>query len=320
MPIAAETAAEPSRGVQRLLDQVQRIFVGKEEVVRLTVVTLLARGHLLIEDVPGIGKTLLGVALARSVEASFRRIQFTSDLLPSDILGVSLFNQAEHSFEFRAGPVFSHILLADEINRSTPKTQSALLEAMSELQVSIDGITHPLPDPFLVLATQNPVEYHGTYPLPEAQLDRFLMRVRIGYPTPEDEKRILQGVDPAERVKALDPVLSLAEIRGLQAEAASIRVSEPLLDYAVALSEATRRHPAVRLGLSPRGTLALCRAAKAFALAAGRGFCIPDDFKEVAIPVIAHRLLLDTSLIGVARIVEAEGLVEGLLKALPAPA
>ena len=314
-----QTAAQPGRRVHRLLEQVQRVLIGKEDVVRLTIVTLLARGHLLIEDVPGIGKTLLGIALARSIEASFRRIQFTSDLLPSDIVGVSVLNQNERVFEFREGPVFSHILLADEINRSTPKTQSALLEAMSELQVTVDGTTRPLPDPFLVLATQNPVEYHGTYPLPEAQLDRFLMRVRIGYPAPEDERRILQGLDPAERVKRLDPILTLSEVRALQAETAAVRVTDSLLDYAVALAEASRRHPAVKLGLSPRGSLALCRAARAYAFIDGRDYCVPDDFKVVAVPVMAHRLLLDTSLLGVARIAEAEGVVEGLLKSVPSP-
>ncbi|MBI4347903.1 MAG: MoxR family ATPase [Elusimicrobia bacterium] len=314
-----KTLHSSGRRVHRLLEQVQQVFVGKEEVVKLTVVTLLARGHLLIEDVPGIGKTLLGIALARSVEASFRRIQFTSDLLPSDILGVSVLNQTDRVFEFRPGPVFSHILLADEINRSTPKTQSALLEAMSELQVTVDGTTRPLPDPFLVLATQNPVEYHGSYPLPEAQLDRFLLRVRIGYPAPEDEKRILQGVDPAERVKTLDPILSLPDVRALQAEAAAVRVSDALLDYAVALAEASRRHPGVKLGLSPRGAIALCRAARSLALIEGRDYCIPDDFKTIAVPVIAHRLLLDTSLLGVARIAESEGIVETLLKGVPAP-
>ncbi|MBI5202827.1 MAG: MoxR family ATPase [Elusimicrobia bacterium] len=314
-----QLASQPGRRVHRLLEQVQQIFIGKEDVVRLTVVALLAKGHLLIEDVPGIGKTLLGVALARSIQATFHRIQFTSDLLPSDILGVSVLNQSERAFEFRPGPIFSHILLADEINRSTPKTQSALLEAMSELQVTMDGTTRPLPDPFLVLATQNPVEYHGTYPLPEAQLDRFLLRVRIGYPSPEDEKRILQGMDPAERVKELEPILSLSEIRSLQAEAGAVRVSDALLDYAVALAEATRRLPSVKLGLSPRGSLALVRAARAHAFVDGRDYCVPDDFKAVAVPVMAHRLLLDTSLLGVARIAESEGVVEGLLKSLPAP-
>ncbi len=312
------TPSAQERKLQDLFENIGRVFIGKPELVRRAVVTLLSKGHLLIEDVPGIGKTLLGVALARSIDASFRRIQFTSDLLPSDILGVSLFNQAERRFEFRSGPIFSNILLADEINRSTPKTQSALLEAMSELQVSIDGITHPLPHPFLVLATQNPVEYHGTYPLPEAQLDRFLMRVHIGYPDAADEKRILQE-ELEERVRELSPVLTLEEVLSLQEQASRVRVAEPLLEYAVSLAESTRRHESIKLGLSPRGTLALCRAAKAHALTAGRDYCVPDDIKEVAVPVIAHRLLLETSLSGLARIAEAEHLVSTLLRRLPSP-
>ncbi len=305
--------------VRPLVDAVAKVFVGKPEAVRLTVTTLIARGHLLIEDVPGIGKTLLGVALARSFGVSFRRIQFTNDLLPSDILGLSVYDPKSGSFDFKPGPVFSHVLLADEINRSTPKTQSALLEAMSEGQVSIDGKTHALPDPFLVIATQNPVEYHGTFPLPEAQLDRFLMRVRIGYPTHADELRILRERDRPASAEAMKPVLTRDEVLALQARVDAVRVDEALLEYAVRLAEASRAVKGVRLGLSPRGTLALVRAARATAVVEDRDYCVPDDLKLVAPPVIAHRLLLDTSLYGVARVDEAEGAVADLLKAVRAP-
>ncbi|MBI3565690.1 MAG: AAA family ATPase [Elusimicrobia bacterium] len=311
--------AASSQSVRPLVDAVAKVFVGKPEAVRLTITTLIARGHLLIEDVPGIGKTLLGVALARAFGVSFRRIQFTNDLLPSDILGLSVFDPKSGSFDFKPGPVFSHVLLADEINRSTPKTQSALLEAMSEGQVSIDGKTHALPDPFLVIATQNPVEYHGTFPLPEAQLDRFLMRVRIGYPTHEDELRILRERDRPATAEDMKAVLTREQVLALQARVDAVRVEDSLLEYAVRLAEASRRIKGVRLGLSPRGTLALARAARATAVVDERDYCVPDDMKLVAGPVIAHRLLLDSSQYGVARVEEAEGAVADLLKAVRAP-
>jgi MoxR-like ATPase len=311
--------AAAGASVRPLIEAVAKVFVGKPEAVRLTVTTLVARGHLLIEDVPGIGKTLLGVALSRSFGVSFRRIQFTNDLLPSDILGLSVFDPKDGRFDFKPGPIFSHVLLADEINRSTPKTQSALLEAMSEGQVSIDGKTHSLPDPFLVIATQNPVEYHGTFPLPEAQLDRFLMRVRIGYPTHEDELKILRERDRPASVEDMPPIMDRGQVLALQAAVDAVRVDDALLDYAVRLAEATRQLKGVRLGLSPRGTLALCRAARAHALIDGREHCVPDDLKAVAVPVAAHRLLLDTSLYGVARVAEAEEAVAALLKTVRAP-
>jgi MoxR-like ATPase len=313
------TQSAACAGIQSLTDAINSVFVGKPQVVKLTAATLLARGHLLIEDVPGIGKTLLGVALAHAIEASFRRIQFTNDLLPSDILGLSVFNQRETQFEFKPGPIFSHVVLADEINRSTPKTQSALLEAMNDLQVTIDGKTHALPEPFLVIATQNPVEYHGTFPLPEAQLDRFLMRVQIGYPSPEEAKRILKEKDLSARLKALRPALKRDEVLALQQKADEVRVEDPLLDYIVKIAEATRIQKNFKLGLSPRGALALTRAARAYAMIDGRGYCVPDDIKSVAIPVIAHRIVLDTSLYGVARIAEAEEAVSQVLTSVPAP-
>ena len=317
MTPSAKASSAPS--VRPLIDSVARVFVGKPEAVKLTVMTLLARGHLLIEDVPGIGKTLLGVALARAFGVSFRRIQFTNDLLPSDILGLSVFDPKEAAFDFKPGPIFSHILLADEINRSTPKTQSALLEAMSEGQVTIDGKTHALPDPFLVIATQNPVEYHGTFPLPEAQLDRFLMRVRIGYPTHDDEMRILRERDRPASASDMRAVLSREEVLALQARVDEVRVDETILDYAVRISEASRLGKGVRLGLSPRGTLALARSARANAVVDGRDYCVPDDVKAVAPSVAAHRLLLDTSLYGVARVDEAEAAVADLLRSVRAP-
>ncbi len=302
-----------------LIDAVAKHYVGKPEAVKLTAAALIARGHLLIEDVPGIGKTLLGVALARAFGVSFRRVQFTNDLLPSDILGVSIYDAAGGRFDFKPGPIFSHVLLADEINRSTPKTQSALLEAMSEGQVSIDGKTYALPDPFLVIATQNPVEYQGTFPLPEAQLDRFLLRVRLGYPSHEDELRILRERDRPPSPQAMAPALTREQVLALQARVDAVRVDEALLDYAVRLAEASRALPGVRLGLSPRGALALARAARAWAVVEGRDHCLPDDFKTVAMPVVAHRLLLDTSLFGVARISEAEAVVAQLLGRVRAP-
>ncbi|MFA5139767.1 MAG: MoxR family ATPase [Elusimicrobiota bacterium] len=305
--------------VAKLLEGMNKALVGKEEAVLMTLVTLVARGHLLIEDVPGIGKTLLGLALARSLSASFKRIQFTNDLLPSDILGLSVFSQKEGRFDFRPGPIFSNVVLADEINRSTPKTQSALLEAMNERQVSIDGRTYPLDEPFFVIATENPVEYHGTFPLPEAQLDRFLARVQIGYPSPEDERRVVQGGDLPERLKAVEPTLSMSELLALQKQVEGVRMEESLVGYVVAIANHTRASAAVKLGLSPRGSQALCRAAKAFALISGRDYCVPDDIKRVAVPVIGHRVVLDSAQYGMAKVTESERFVLQVLQEVPVP-
>ena len=305
--------------VKGLLENIQKVFVGKPDAALWSVVSLLARGHLLIEDVPGIGKTLLGQALAKSIDASFRRIQFTNDLLPSDILGITLVNAQDHSFEFKPGPIFSHIVLTDEVNRATPKTQSAMLEAMNDLQVTVDGRTHALHVPFMVIATQNPVEYHGTFPLPEAQLDRFLLRIRIGYPDSVNEKLILREGDLAQRLKDLKPVLSVEQVLALQDEADKVRMDDALLDYIVAIARATRSAKGVKLGLSPRGSLALCSAARALALASGRDYCIPDDIKRAAVPVMSHRLLSDSNLYGLARIEESEYEVEALLQTVPSP-
>ena len=312
-------AAAGAKKIAPLIESISQVFVGKPEVVLLTVSTLIARGHLLIEDVPGIGKTLLGVALAHSIEASFRRVQFTNDLLPSDILGLSVFNQSQHQFDFKPGPIFSHVVLADEINRSTPKTQSALLEAMNDLQVTIDGKTHALPEPFMVIGTQNPIEYHGTFPLPEAQLDRFLMRIQVGYPSVSDERRILREKDLASRLKGMKPALKTSEVLALQEAASAVAVGEDLLDYIIRIAETSRKAKNIKLGLSPRGALALSRAARAFAFVSGRDYCVPDDIKRVAVPVMSHRLILDTSLYGMERIAESEEAVVALLRSVASP-
>ena len=277
--------------VRRLEDNVARALVGKPEVIRLAVIGLLARGHLLIEDVPGVGKTTLAAALARSIGGGFQRIQFTSDMLPSDILGVTVYQPDRGEFVFKPGPLFTNIVLADEINRTTPKTQSSLLEAMNEAQVSLDHSTYPLPRPFMVLATQNPLEYEGTHALPESQLDRFLLRIRVGYPLAADEKAILRG-DVTEAAESLTPALSTAEVLELQEQVDRVRAADSVLDYLMALVAATRESPLLRLGVSPRGSLALLRAARARALADDRDFLVPDDLKALAVPALAHRVLV----------------------------
>ena len=304
--------------IARWIENIRTAFIGGEDTVRLAVTALLARGHLLIEDVPGIGKTLLGVALARSIDSSFRRIQFTNDLLPSDLLGFTLFNPRDNSFSFKSGPLFNNIILADEINRTTPKTQSALLEAMNDGRVTVDGATYPLPEPFMIIATQNPVEYHGTYPLPEAQLDRFLVRLKIGYPNPAQEKEIISGGDLYLRAGRLGPVLTIADVLSLQAEAEAVRVDGAILDYIIALAAETRRLPRIKLGVSPRGALLLRRAAQAWALTFGRDYVVPDDVK-LAVPVLAHRIVIDSASYGLLRIHESDALVEELLRKIAAP-
>ncbi len=305
--------------IEALIANIRKVFVGDPEVVRLVVTALLARGHLLIEDVPGIGKTLLGVALARSIESSFRRIQFTNDLLPSDLLGMSIFNPRESTFSFKPGPIFSHIVLADEINRTTPKTQSALLEAMNDLQVTVDGGTYPLPAPFMIIATQNPIEYHGTFPLPEAQLDRFLLRVKIGYPSADNEKEIIRGRDLYQLAAKLEPVLGPAEISALQDRVELVRVDDALLGYIVALASETRRTKGIKLGVSPRGSLLLRRAAQAHALTFGRDHVLPDDIKRVAAPVLTHRIVIESQSFGLLRIHESDTIIHGVLERVPIP-
>ena len=305
--------------IRRLEFNVARALVGKPEVVRLAVIGLLARGHLLIEDVPGVGKTTLAHALAKSLGVSFQRIQFTSDLLPSDILGVSIYDGKTGEFVFKPGPLFSNIVLADEINRTTPKTQSSLLEAMNEYQVSLDHHTYPLPRPFMVLATQNPLEYQGTHPLPESQLDRFLLKIRIGYPDRNDEKEILKGAG-ATALQQIEPVLSAQEVTDLQAATEKVRVEESLLDYVMAIVGATRRSPLLALGVSPRGALALLRASQARALVDGREYVVPDDIKRLAVPALAHRVLVRARLERAAGSeLEADAIIDALLQEIPVP-
>lgn len=280
-----------SQAVSQLQHSIARVIYGKEEAIQLALITLLAKGHLLIEDVPGVGKTTLAQALAKSFHCSFQRVQFTSDLLPSDVLGVSVYNPESREFEFRPGPIFANVVLADEINRTTPRTQSALLEAMNEAQVTVDGRTLPLPLPFLVIATQNPVEHHGTYPLPESQLDRFLMRIRMGYPSHETEKEILRKRASDDPVQSLEPVADVRDVLSMQEAVTRIKVDSSLHDYALEIVARTRKTEHLSLGVSPRGTLMLQRAAQARAFLDGRNFCLPDDFKHLAVAVFAHRVV-----------------------------
>lgn len=277
--------------VEALRDNLEKVIRGKRRIIDLAITALLSRGHLLIEDVPGVGKTTLAHGLARSINCSFQRIQFTSDLLPSDVIGVTVYNQADHSFEFRQGPIFANIVLADEINRATPKTQSALLEAMNDRQVSVERVTYDLPDPFMLLATQNPLEFSGTFPLPESQLDRFTMAIKIGYPDREHEKDIIQSLSNSEAMKELSPALTSAEVKEIQELAGKVRVDEELVNYILAIAAGTREHKGIRLGVSPRGTITLYKAAQAKALVEGRDYCIPDDIKRLAVPAFAHRIV-----------------------------
>jgi len=280
-----------SQVISQLQRSIARTIFGKEEAIQLALITLLARGHLLIEDVPGVGKTTLAQALAKSFHCSFQRVQFTSDLLPSDVLGVSVYQPSSHEFEFRPGPLFANVVLADEINRTTPRTQSALLEAMNEAQVTVDGKTYPLPQPFLVVATQNPIEHHGTYPLPESQLDRFLMRIKMGYPSHETEREILQRRAFDNPMETLEPVADVNEVLAMQNAVTRVKVDASLHDYALEIVQRTRASDQLALGVSPRGTLMLQRAAQACAFLAGRDYCVPDDFKRLAVSVFAHRVV-----------------------------
>jgi MoxR-like ATPase len=309
-----------SNQIESLKRSVASVIKGKDDVIELALVALVARGHLLIEDVPGVGKTTLAHALARSFNCSFHRIQFTSDLLPSDVIGISVYNQATQAFEFKPGPIFTNIVLADEINRTTPKTQSALLEAMNEFQVTVDNRTYRLPEPFLVLATQNPIEHHGTYPLPESQLDRFLMRIRMGYPSRGSEKEIVRNFTGAPMSEGLQPVMSAADVAALQQAAGRIKVDESLLDYALEVVERTRQSEQLSLGVSPRGSVMLHRGAQARAVIHGRDYCLPDDFKQLIVPVFAHRVVVNSRYVSTQKKTEqAEAILNEIIESTPVP-
>lgn len=312
--------ATTAQVVSQLQRSIARAIYGKEEAIQLALITLLARGHLLIEDVPGVGKTTLAQALAKSFHCTFQRIQFTSDLLPSDVLGVSVYNPESRDFEFRPGPIFANVVLADEINRTTPRTQSALLEAMNEAQVSMDGKTQTLPQPFLVVATQNPVEHHGTYPLPESQLDRFLMRIKMGYPSRETEREILRkriGDDP---LHFLEPVADLSDVIAMQDAVSHVKVDGSLHDYALEIVNRTRKTELLTLGVSPRGTLMLQRAAQARAFLDARDYCLPDDFKQLAVPVFSHRVVASLRHASLQKKSETtESVLRDIVESVPVP-
>src|SRR3954468_18797364 len=318
----ATGAAEAAERVALLQSAVERVIKGKADAVRLSMVTLLAGGHLLVEDVPGVGKTTLAQSLARAIDCTFQRIQFTSDLLPSDVIGLSIFNERTGEFEFRHGPVFANIVLADEINRTTPKTQSALLEAMAEGHVTVEGHTYRLRAPFMVVATQNPVEHHGTYPLPESQVDRFMLRLRVGYPAFEVEKEILRDRERGDPLETVRPEMSGEEVVELQRAVNSVSVDDALVDYLMRVVAATRDSETLDLGVSPRGTLALFRAAQALALTEGRDYCLPDDIKRLILPVFAHRLVVNSRFSSSSlhrRSEEAEEVLREIMKTVSVP-
>ncbi len=302
---------------EKIVQNIEKVIIGKRDTVELAVVSLLCQGHLLIEDVPGVGKTMLARSLSRSIGCSFSRIQFTPDMLPSDVTGVSIFNQVSREFEFRAGPIMAQVVLSDEINRATPKTQAALLEAMEERQVTVDGITHQLPRPFMVLATQNPIEYEGTFPLPEAQLDRFLLRVRLGYPKKNDEILVLDRQQFKHPIEELDKVVSVEEVLLAQETVKNVYVAPAVKSYLVELTRRTREYPEVYLGASPRGSLTLYRAGQARAAMNGRDFVLPDDIKALAECALGHRVILGPS--ARLRDLNATQVVEELLSSVPVP-
>ena len=314
---APRAAATFSDLYSAVVSNVERVIQGKRDVIELTLLCLVSEGHLLLEDVPGVGKTNLAKSLATSIDCSFGRVQFTPDLLPSDVMGLTVWNRGDNTFDFRPGPVFNNIVLADEINRASPKTQAALLEAMAEVQVTVDGVTYPLTPPFMVIATQNPIEHEGTYPLPESQLDRFLMRVSVGYPSPQAELEILDAHGDHDPFRDIGPVVTAAQIEALAEATRQVHVAPSLKAYLVDLAQATRRSTHLALGVSPRATLALQRVAKARAAAAGRGYVIPDDVKALAVPVLAHRLLV-TPEAQLQGITPADALGE-VLRAVPVP-
>jgi len=318
--MSAESASAVSHLATRLESALRKVIRGKDDVVRLAVVSLLARGHLLIEGVPGVGKTTLGQALARTLDCSFQRVQFTSDMLPSDVIGISIYSAIEQQFEFKRGPVFTNVLLADEINRTTPKTQSALLEAMNEGQVTVDAHSYQLPQPFLVIATQNPVEHHGTYPLPESQLDRFLLRVRMGYPDSDAEREILRSEVGLRQLETLQPVLTAAHVLEMQEAVSRVRVDDSLVSYVLAIVGKTRESEHFSLGVSPRGSQMLYHAAQAMAFLDGRDFCVPEDFKPLVVPVFAHRVVVNGLYSSTLKKSEqAEQVVQEIVESTPVP-
>jgi MoxR-like ATPase len=315
---AAPRGATFSDYYDRIVHNIERVIQGKRDVIELVLLCLVSEGHLLLEDVPGVGKTNLAKSLATSIECSFGRVQFTPDLLPSDVVGLTVWNRGENSFDFRPGPVFNNIVLADEINRASPKTQAALLEAMAEDQVTVDGVTYPLGQPFMVIATQNPIEHEGTYPLPESQLDRFLMRVSVGYPSPNAELEILDAHGDHDPFRDIGPVVNSADVQRLAQATRQVHVAPSLKAYLVDVAQATRRSSHLALGVSPRATLALQRVAKARAAAEGRNYVLPDDVKALAVPVLAHRMIVtpEAQLQGIS---PADALAE-VLRAVPVPA
>src|SRR5438128_1577045 len=319
--MSLETVIAASHRASRLENELKKVIRGKDEVVRLALVSVLARGHLVIEGVPGVGKTPLAHAMARALGCSFQRVQFTSDMLPSDITGISIYSAAEQKFEFKRGPIFTNVLLADEINRTTPKTQSALLEAMNEGQVTIDAHSHELPQPFLVIATQNPVEHHGTYPLPESQLDRFLMRVHMGYPDSKSEREILRAEAGAAQLDQLEPVLTGADVLEMQQVVTQVEVDDALIAYALEIVARTRKHEKLTLGVSPRGSQMLYRAAQAMAFLDGRSFCIPEDVKPLVVPVFAHRVVVNgtSSSSSLRKFEQADRMISEIVDSIPVP-
>ncbi len=318
--MTSESATVAFHRAALLESTLRKVIRGKDDVIHLALISILARGHLLIEGVPGVGKTTLAQAMARALDCSFQRVQFTSDMLPSDLLGISIYSAVEQQFEFKRGPVFTNVLLADEINRTTPKTQSALLEAMNENQVTVDSNSYPLPQPFLVIATQNPSEHHGTYPLPESQLDRFLMRVSMGYPDFKAEREILRSEAGTAQLELLQPVLSGADVLEMQEAVGEVQVDESLVSYALSIVARTRDSEQFSLGVSPRGSQMLYRAAQAAAFLEGRGFCVPEDFKPLVVPVFAHRVTVagqySTSL---RKLEQAEQAILEIIEETPVP-
>jgi MoxR-like ATPase len=316
--VSAPDVDELMSMLNRLLENIGSVVLGKPEVIKLAVVALLAEGHVLIEDVPGVGKTLLARAMAASIDSSFRRVQFTPDLLPSDILGSSVYNAATGEFVFKQGPIFANVILADEINRTTPRTQSALLEAMSDGQVSVEGKTYPLDPPFIVLATQNPYEFEGTYVLPESQLDRFMIRLRMGYPLRSEERKVLSSHRAGEPVESLRPVLAGEDVLQLQQAVRTVRVDEAIADYLLDIVHATRKGEDLHVGVSTRGALTLYRAAQSLALVSGRDYVVPDDIKILAVPVLAHRVV-GKSFLQAGEFGAAEAIIRDLVDRLPVP-